>query len=157
MMVFSNTTPFIALCAANRLDLMPAILGGIHVVDEVADECAAGGLIPVPDLRALPWITVVSSLPAPAASILMELDHGERNTINTAADMKADLLVMDERIGRNVAEYMGLKVIGTLGILLKAKAQGLIPSFRNVSEDMQVKGIRFNPKLVERLAREVGE
>lgn len=156
-MVFSNTTPFIALCSANRLDLMPAILGGVHVVDAVADECAAGGVIPVPDLRLLPWITVVSSRPAPAASILMELDIGERNTISTASAMKADLLVMDERIGRNVAEYMGLRVIGTLGILLKAKAQGKIPSFRDVAEDMRVKGIRFNQQLVDRLAREVGE
>ncbi len=46
-----------------------------------------------------------------------------------ASKCQADWVIIDEKIGRNMAEYLGLHVTGTLGVLLKAKQQGLIPSF----------------------------
>ncbi|MDP3038002.1 MAG: hypothetical protein Q8N07_09750, partial [Rhodocyclaceae bacterium] len=61
MKVFSNTTPFIALSSIGRLDLLPAIFGQVHVVDEVIDECAAGGMIAVAPLRELHWIVPVQN------------------------------------------------------------------------------------------------
>ena len=51
MIVFSNTTPFIALSSISKLELLPKLFGQIHVVTEVIEECAVGGIIPVPDLR----------------------------------------------------------------------------------------------------------
>jgi predicted nucleic acid-binding protein len=57
-MVFSNTTPFIALCSVNQLHLMPAIFGTVNVAPSVLQECAEGGKIFVPDLAALPWIKI---------------------------------------------------------------------------------------------------
>ncbi len=42
-----------------------------------------------------------------------------------AGKYKADWIIIDEKIGRNMAEYLGLKVTGTLGVLLKAKQQDL--------------------------------
>ena len=60
-MIFSNTTPFISLCAIGRLDLMPALFGRVHVVDAVVRECAAGQAIPVPELTKLNWITIAPS------------------------------------------------------------------------------------------------
>ena len=54
---------------------------------------------------------------------LLELDKGEKYTLNMALKMSADMVIMDEKIGRNIAEYLGLTVIGTLGILLNAKHQ----------------------------------
>ena len=56
MIVFSNTTPFIALSAINRLDLLPSIFKEIHVANSVIMECAEGGRIIVPDLSSLDWI-----------------------------------------------------------------------------------------------------
>ena len=67
-------------------------------------------------------------------------------------------MILDERMGRNQAEYLGLRVTGTLGVLLKAKQRGLITSFRDKAEAMRAQGIRFNScALVTRLAREAGE
>jgi predicted nucleic acid-binding protein len=60
-------------------------------------------------------------------------------------------------LGRNLAEYLGVKVIGTLGILLKAKQQNKITSFVDCVKSMQAQGIRYNNQLVERLAELVGE
>ncbi len=48
MIVFSNTTPIIALSSIQNLHLLPLLFDQIHVVNEVIEECEAGGPISVP-------------------------------------------------------------------------------------------------------------
>lgn len=156
-MVFCNTTPFIALASINHLDLMPRCFGNVHVVTEVIDECAVGGRIKVPDLRLLDWVIPVVSQPVVHTTVLLELDRGEKHTIDMAKRSLADWIIIDEKIGRDLAEYLGLRVTGTLGILLKAKQQGWISSFLDAVSAMQQSGIRYHPELVRKLARSVGE
>jgi predicted nucleic acid-binding protein len=69
---------------------------------------------------------VINSEQCVANHFLLELDKGEKYTLNMALKMSANMVIMDEKIGRNIAEYLGLTVIGTLGILLNAKRRGLI-------------------------------
>jgi len=71
--------------------------------------------------------------------------------------MKADYVIIDEKMGRNIAEYLGFSVTGTLGILLKAKQNGKITSFSNYVKIMRNLGIRYNINLVKKLAQQVGE
>lgn len=156
-MIFSNTTPFIALSAIGRLDLLPALFGRIHVVQPVVRECAAGGSIKVPALESLPWITVQPVTFSDPEPMLTQLDEGEKWTLHAARQAGAELLLIDERIGRNFAERMGLKVTGTLGILLKARQQGLITSFSRSALDMRDHGMFFHPDLIARLAESIGE
>lgn len=157
MIIFSNTTPLIALSSIRQLDLLPILFQEIHVVDAVIAECAAGGKIVVPDLTHLPWIRIVPSEPCDHNLLLMELDRGEQQTLYMASKMKADCVIIDEKLGRNVAEYMGLSVTGTLGVLLKAKQRGEIASFVACVQAMQRQGIRYNAHLLQRLALQVGE
>lgn len=157
MKVFSNTTPFIALASIQRLDLLPQLFAQIHVTEEVIAECAAGGPVVVPRLRDLDWIVPVLTPIQPAPHILLELDKGEKSTLQAAVFEQADLVLMDEKIGRNMAEYLGLKVSGTLGVLLKAHKTGLITSFSDAAQLMRTQGIFFNEKLISRLAAMVGE
>ncbi len=79
-----------------------------------------------------------------SATHLLELDLGEKATILAAQEHQADLVLIDEKLGRNVAEYLGLRVTGTLGVLLKAKREGLIPSFVQAANSMRQRGIFFN-------------
>jgi len=157
MIVFCDTTPIIALCSIQRLDLLQHVFAKIHVVTEVIEECLAGGPIVVPDLRRLNWIEVVESTAVVHPSVLLELDKGEKYTIDMARKLNADWVVLDEKIGRNMAEYLGLKVTGTLGVLLKARQQGLIPSFLESVTAMQAQGIYYQPSLVRKLATIIGE
>lgn len=157
MIIFSNTTPIIALASIDKLELMPRLFGRVHVVSEVIDECAAGGMIPVPSLRALDWVVEVVSTPIANPTMLLELDRGEKHTLDMALKAKADRVIIDEKLGRALAEYIGLSVTGTLGLLLKAKQAGWIPSFRESVEGMQAQGIRYHPALIERLAILIGE
>jgi len=155
--IFSNTTPFIALSSINRLDLLPALFARIHVVEPVVRECAAGGAIEVPALESLPWVTVLPITTSDPEPMLTQLDEGEKWTLHAAHQARAALLLIDERIGRNLAERMGLKVTGTLGILLKARQEGMIVSFSREVEDMRRQGIFFHPRLIARLAESVGD
>lgn len=88
--------------------------------------------------------------------LMLDLDKGEKHTLDMAKKLSADWVIIDERIGRDLAEHIGLKVTGTLGVLLKAKRDGLIPSFKGAVSDMQANGIYYHTKLVERLIGEVG-
>jgi len=56
-----------------------------------------------------------------------------------------------------VAEYLGLQVTGTLGVLAKARTLGLIPSFLQAAHGMREQGIYFHEGLVNRIAARVGE
>lgn len=156
-MIFSNTTPFIALSAIGRLDLLPALFERIHVVEPVVRECAAGGAIKVPALASLSWVTVHPITTGDPEPMLTQLDEGEKWTLHAAHQAGAALLLIDERIGRNLAERMGLKITGTLGVLLKARQQGLIASFTGAAQAMRAQGLFFHPGLIARLAKSIGE
>lgn len=157
MIIFSNTTPIIALSSINSLHLLPQLFGEIHLVNEVIDECEAGGPIVVPALRDIGWIKPVQSTAIHHTSVLLELDKGEKHTLDMACKHHADWVLMDEKIGRNMAEYLGLKVIGTLGLLLTARQQGLISSFTQSVKDMQSQGIYYHAALIKKLAHTIGE
>ncbi|MBF0266092.1 MAG: DUF3368 domain-containing protein [Gammaproteobacteria bacterium] len=157
MIVFSNTTPFIALSAIDKLSLMPRLFNEIYVVFEVVEECSQGGLIQVPPLQTLTWVKCIKSKPLKNKMILLELDKGEKYTIDMACQLKADKVIIDEKIGRNMAEYLNLNVIGTLGILLTAKQRGWISSFSVCVSKLQDKGLYYNSNLVKRLAQIVNE
>ena len=156
-MIFSNTTPLIALSSINQLHLLPELFNEIYVVDTVIHECARGGRIKVPDLTQLSWLKCVESKNYPPNPLLIALDDGEKHTIEAALYHQAEYTIIDEKLGRNFAEYLGLKVIGTLGILLKAKQQHKIASFVDCVKDMQKQGLRYNNQLVARLALAVNE
>jgi predicted nucleic acid-binding protein len=157
MIVFSNTTPFIALASIQQLYLLPRLFQRVHVVADVAAECRVGGPVFIPDLTGFPWIQVVASTPILHSNRLLELDKGEKHTLDMACKYGADWVLIDEKIGRNVAEYLGLHIVGTLGILLKAKQAGLIDSFSQSVAKMQAHGVFYHPLLIKRLAKVVGE
>ena len=76
MIVFCNTTPFVALASIGRLERLPQLFGKIHVAQSVADECAEGGRIRVPDLQSFDWIVCVPAKTTSTLPALCELDRG---------------------------------------------------------------------------------
>ncbi len=64
---------------------------------------------------------IVPSEPCTYPHILLSLDKHEQHTLDMTSKMHTNNVIIDEKLGRNIAEYLGLDVTGALGVLLKAK------------------------------------
>jgi predicted nucleic acid-binding protein len=82
------------------------------------------------------------------ADLLSDLDRGEAEVIALAQEISADLVVIDERLGRRHARRLGLRLTGTLGVLLKAKEQLLVTEIKPLVEQLQHGGIRLGDAVV---------
>jgi predicted nucleic acid-binding protein len=126
--VVADTTPLNYLVLIEAIDVLPQLYGRILIPPAVHAELS-DSLAP-PEVRAWmmqarPWLKVLP-LRNPAASSLMHLDPGERDAIAIATEQQASFLLMDERDGVDAARMRNLKVIGTLGVLDIAAANGWI-------------------------------
>lgn len=61
-----------------------------------------------------------------------ELDLGEAEAIVLAKESRADLLLIDEKLGRQIAIREGVRIAGLMGVLVEAKHQQLIASVREL-------------------------
>ncbi len=110
------------------------------------------------ELASASWaVRVTLDLP-PDRLLTEELGAGEAEAIALAVQRNAQLLLMDDRRARRVAELAyGLGVKGAAGILVAAKRQGLVSTVRPLLEMMQVRGYYLSPRLIERACHEAGE
>lgn len=99
-----NSTPLIALSMLNHLFILKALFDEIFVPSSVYEPA--------------------ESFPLPPE--LLGLDTGEMDVILLAREVKADWVLIDEKLARRVAKGLGLKVKGTLGLLLIACRTGLV-------------------------------
>jgi uncharacterized protein len=161
VIVVSDASPLIALAAIKKLDLLRALYREIVIPSAVFDEVTAvRQTAPGADeLRAATWIGVRQAGDrALVEALSMELDAGEAEAIALAVEVEADLLLMDERRGRIVATRLGRPVVGVLGVIVEAKAAGLISAVRPVLEALVGEaGFRISSTLHERVLAAAGE
>ena len=124
MIVVSDTSCVTNLLAIGRVALLGELFGEVIIPSAVARELRAAHAA-LPDfIREQP---AKNSFRAQALAI-EPLDEGEAEAIVVAEELHADYLLMDEAAGRAVALRCGLRVIGLLGLLVRAKQQSLIPA-----------------------------
>jgi predicted nucleic acid-binding protein len=83
------------------------------------------------------------------------LDPGEAEAIALALELSADLILLDERDGRSVAERAGLRVTGILGILLRAKDNGQIQSIKPEIDALRTRARFFLSARLQQKALEI--
>lgn len=133
-LVVSNTSPLTNLAAIGQFHLLRDLFGSMHIAEGVWDELNAGGQRwPGQDeVAGAGWIQRHAPANLPLITVLrQDLDRGESETIALALELNASLLILlDEREGRHQAARLGLKPMGVLGVLLTAKARGLVAETR---------------------------
>ena len=133
MIVVSNTSPLTNLAAIGQFDLLRQLYAELRIANGVWDELNAKGRRwpGRDDVAAADWIQRHAAQNQDLVIALRrDLDRGESESIALALECGADLVLLDERAGRHAAQQLGLRVIGTVGILLEAKARGAISQVR---------------------------
>ena len=155
MLVVSDTSPISNLALVDRLSLLKEIYTTVVIPQAVADELEVGGKVDarIAAVRSYDWIVVRQATDIALIKTLREenlLDRGEAEAIALALDLKADKLLIDERLGRQEAVRLGLSITGVLGVLLIAKYRGLIPYVRPIIDDLiEVAGFRISSQLYQ--------
>jgi predicted nucleic acid-binding protein len=156
----TNTSPLQYLHQLGRLEILPALLSQVFVPPAVVQEIERGRRlgISLPDLSKLPWLhpAPVESPPEKVARLEF-LGPGERAVFSFALARPNTLVVLDDAEARRRAHEMGLDMVGTLGLLRRARREKLIPSLAQELDALQQLGFRFAPALRQSLLREVNE
>jgi predicted nucleic acid-binding protein len=98
------------------------------------------------------WLEI--QVPQPSAvDDLMRLDPGERAAIQLAQQLNADLLIIDDKAGRQVALRLGLRITGLLGVLSDATTLNLINLPMVLDRLFRETNFRASPTLIQALLR----
>jgi len=157
--IVCNTGPLIALSMVGQLDLLRRLYHRVIVPTTVFREVVAGGSrqIGVAEIAGADWLER-SDLAVPEPLLALELGPGEAAVLATAFQLQAQLVLIDERRARRIAEQAyGLRVKGSAGILVSAKRAGLIPAVLPYLGAMAREGYYLSRRIIERAAAEAGE
>ncbi|GHU61310.1 hypothetical protein FACS189445_3190 [Spirochaetia bacterium] len=88
---------------------------------------------------------------------MLDLDDGEAETLILAKEQAADLVIIDEKLGRQYAKHLDLELTGTIGVLLNAKDLGLIPAVGPLLQQLQENQSWISVNLVETALKIAGE
>lgn len=152
MIVVSDTSPICYLLLINQIDILQALYRVAIVPKIVADELGASEPPPIVKswiAQPTTWLEIQPT-ELPKGIELGKLDPGERDAILLAEQLKADLVILDDKSARRIAVERGLKIIGLLGIVKDAAKSGLL-DLEMTFEQLQDVGFWVSPGLLERL------
>ena len=128
--VISDSSCLIALTNAGHLGLLHQVYGSIFTTPEVVEEYG----LAVPE-----WIQVRSPRDRTMIERFSEqVDAGEASAIALAVEIEGSVLILDDWTARRLAADLALPHTGTVGVLLKAKALGVVPLIAPILNDLGV-------------------
>ena len=163
MPVVSNTSPVLNLAIIGQLSLLQQQFGEIWlppaVISELRIDEDLPGVQAVREALAVGWMHIQAVEDVGLVEILRrDLDGGEAEAIALAIQLKAERILLDEKEGRRITATLELRSTGVLGVLLRAKQEGHLPSVRETIEQLQIQaGFRIGMELLSDILRESGE
>jgi predicted nucleic acid-binding protein len=155
MIVVADTSPLNYLILIEQIEVIEVLYKRVAIPAAVHREMVSPGAPKqVRKWAAIPpgWLEVHPS--ASSSIVLSErLDAGEREAIGLALFLKSPVLIIDETAGRKEAQRIGLRVIGTLGILRDAHAAGLL-NLNNSIQRLQATNFHIAAKTLAELLPE---
>jgi predicted nucleic acid-binding protein len=153
-----DTSALITLARLHLLKLLPLLFGDVYVPQAVLDEWSEGSSNTPEEVAAaagLPkgWLQIrpVDVLEDAAGA---NLGRGEEEVIVLARQLGAEYVVLDDLVARRVALSRGLRVIGTVGVLMAARRTGAIPSVVRLLENLREAGFRLSDEVLDAVRRD---
>ena len=142
MKIVTNTSPIIFLHKLNSLHLLEKLFESVlvsgGVVRELGDE--------LPDFMQI--VTLSARGEAFVSGALGRLHRGELEALFLAQETRANFVALDDLLAREKAKELGLRVIGTLGILLLAHKRAFLSSKETrerLTNLVEKHGLYFHP------------
>lgn len=147
--IISDTSCLILLSKIGELDLLKKVAGKVLITPEIQKEFG----------KKLPsWIIIRRPSDIHYQRILeMDLDPGESSAIALCLDISNSVIIIDDLKGRRISDKLNLRYSGTLGLILKARQEGIIQSIKPVIEKINNTNFRFSKALIEFLIEQAGE
>lgn len=138
--VIVNSTPLIVLCG----------IGKLNILKEMYEE------IIIPSVGA--WVHVEQIKDHGEKKMYKaKLHDGEVEVMILAQERNADLVILDDNVAKKTAKYLGLTVTGTLGVLVKAKRQGIIEEVRPLLSEMRQNSFYVSKTVESMVLEQAGE
>lgn len=144
----TDSTCLIALERIGQLDLLRQVFAPLFAPPAVQAELGVS----------VDWLVVrpVSDMRIVVA-LKTQLDEGEAQVIALAMELGDILVVLDDKKARRIARQMDLRVIGTLGILLRAKQEGVVTELKSSLNALRRVGFYMTDELYQETLRIAGE
>lgn len=137
--IIADASPLIVLQNIGQLLLLRSLFDEILITTEIKSEFG----LDLPD-----WIRIAEVQDKTKQKLLsLTLDKGEASAIALCLENAESLLIIDEKKGRRIAKELDLKILGTLGVILKAKEKGLVNSIEDILEHLETANFHISKNL----------
>jgi hypothetical protein len=113
--------------------------------------------VDLPIVRALPWLAIQAPEGLDRVPTVADLGAGEKEVLALGIQIPGAVVILDERLARLYAQALKLTFTGTLGILLRAKAEGQLSHLEPVLAHLDRLGFRLSAKTRTAVLKLAGE
>lgn len=157
----ADASPLIVIAQSGLIPMFVKLVKEVIVPQTVYAECTSDisrpGAQAIRDAAQHGQIHVLPDASPPAGDPgEASLDAGELAAIYMATELRCTILV-DDRLGRQAATRRGLAVIGSAGLLLEAKKQGVVPAVAPILDMWKKSGYFLADSLIEVVLERAGE
>lgn len=147
--IISDTSCLIILTNIGELELLHNLYGQITTTLDIATEY--GETLPE-------WVEIVSVADKSKQQLLeLQIDKGESSAIALALETPGSTIILDDNKARKIANQLGLTFTGTIGIVVKAKLQGLIPSIKPIIAKIKQTDFRLSAEIELQALKQANE
>lgn len=159
MTLIFNASPLIVLAKSNLLDHLLPLANQVWIPQAVANEVSAVKSQTDPARIWLADKNAMIHVPIPILPFVTawDLGAGESAVLSLADSIDDSYAVLDDQAARHCAQAMGITSIGTLGLILMAKQQGLIQSARQALDEVIAAGLFISQHHMDSILRQAGE
>ncbi len=151
--VVINASPLITLFSSQQDQLLPKLFDEIYVPDAVWNEVVLSGKNDMASQQ-LPHIDWLIKLPAVTVDLDIQrwnLGAGESEVMHHSRKLEIDRSIVDDLAARRCCKSLGIRSLGTCGVLVVARRRGLITDLQPAIQKLRDAGLWLSDGLVASL------